>query len=415
MSKDDVKPDWAMNKREKAAAERAAEGLPPVKRKRWPWLVGALVVVVGGGGWLLASGKLTEMQTARETAQQAAEQAAAEAAAKPILMQIAPYEATTVALGSLRETLKVTGSLAPVHQVSLSAEVSGRVLTVAAREGDYVTAGQVLATFDTEALTAALDQAKANAEATRVQLDQAQSDLDRTKSLVDRGLSAPTNLERAQSSLDQLVASLAAQETLVANAQLSLSHATVKAPFDGYISSRSADPGAFVGTGSPLFTVVDLTTLQVEATAPISYSPQFAAGQVVELNVEGFGDRNFEGVVDRLGPVAIEGSRMLPVYIALDNESGELRGGMFATGRIVLEEKPDGIGVPATALRQDSDGPFVLVVQDGIATRRAVTVARTWDSGAVLEIGEGLAPGDLVISESLPEIEAGMQIDLLSE
>jgi len=415
MSKDDVKPDWAMNKRERMNAERVAQGLKPKKRKKWPWLVAFLVIVGGAGGWFVASGKFAEMQAAREAAAAAAEQAAAEAAAKPILIQVAPYEVTTLAPGALEETLKVTGSLAPVQQVKLSAEVTGRLIAVLPRAGDRVRAGDVLVEFDTEALASQLDQAKATAEATRVQLGQARTTFERTQSLVDRGLQAPNTLDAARATLDQLTATLAAQETLVSNAQRSLDRATVTAPFDGYVADRSVDPGAFVATGAPLMTVVDLASLEVEATAPITYSPRLSPGMAVHVTVEGFGDRTFEGRVDRLGPVAISGSRMLPVYVTLANESGELRGGMFATGKIVLEQKPDSIGVPAAAIRTDAEGAYVLTIENSLATRRAVTTGRNWDGGAVVEIDAGLAAGDLVVTEALPELKPGMQVEILAK
>lgn len=413
MSKDTDKPDWAMNKRERAAAERAAQGLPPKKRRRWLWLVVILIVVAGLGGWAVQSGKLEEITAARKAAQEEAEAAAAAEAAKPPVLQLAPFEVTRLAPAPLRETLKITGSLAPSRQVHLSAEVSGRVVSVSVRAGDRVAEGDVLVQFDIEALETQLDQVKANAEATRVQLDLARSEYERTKNLVDRGLSAPTTLDRARSSLDQLTASLAAQETMVENARRSLDRATVTAPFDGAVSDRSVNPGQFAGTGTPLMTVVDLTSLQVEATAPVAYSPQLAAGQAVELTVEGFGGRTFEGRVERLSPMAIEGSRMLPVYVSLDNENGELKGGMFATGRIVLEEKAEGLGLPAGALRRDADGDFVFVIENGFVARRDVEVAREWDGGAVVEIASGLVPGVLVVAEPLPELKPGVQIELV--
>ncbi|HHC30021.1 MAG TPA: efflux RND transporter periplasmic adaptor subunit, partial [Rhodobacterales bacterium] len=221
------------------------------------------------------------------------------------------------------------------------------------------------------------------------------------------------NLDRTRSTLAQLTATLAAQETLVANAQRARDNAVVRAPFDGVVSERSVDPGQFVATGTPLMTVVDLAALEVEATAPVSYAPDLAPGLDVALTVEGFGDRVFEGKVERLSPVALEGSRMLPVYVALDNSSGELRGGMFATGRIVLEARADGLGIPAGALRRDGAGDYVLVVQDGTAQRRAVTIARSWDGGAVLEVSAGLVPGDIVVTEPLPELRPGDAVELL--
>jgi membrane fusion protein, multidrug efflux system len=411
MSKDSAKPDWAMNKRERANAERVAKGLAPIRRRRWPWLVAVLVVAVGAGGWFVQSGKLDAMKAAREEAAAVAKADAAERTARAAIIHLAPYEVAKIDPTTLSEGLKVTGSLAPVRQVALSAEVSGRLVDVNVREGDAVKAGDVLVTFDTETLDSQLAQAQANAEATRVQLTQARTDFERTRNLVDKGLAASNSLDNARTKLDQLTASLAAQETMVANAKTARGRAVVTAPFDGVISKRAVDPGQFAGTGAPLVTLVDMTKLEMQATAPVSYAPDLAPGLSVDISVEGFGERKFTGTIDRLNPVANAGSRMLPVYVTLSNEDGALRGGMFATGRIVLEARADGIAVPAGALRHDVDGDYVLVIADDHAERRPVGLVRSWDNGTLEEV-TGLAAGDLAVIEPLPELRAGDQVQL---
>ncbi|WP_292020265.1 efflux RND transporter periplasmic adaptor subunit [Maritimibacter sp. UBA3975] len=396
------KPDWAMNKREKARAEAIAAGETP-KRRKWPWVV-LLVLVAGaaGGGYYAQQNGL--LPTPPEPAAEAAPEAPAE-----LVVRLAPFEVTTIAPGTLTETLRVTGSLTPSRQVHLSAEVSARLLEVTVREGDSVKEGALLARFDVNSLENQLAQAQSSAEATRVQFNKAQSDFERTQTLVERELAAPTALENARSGLEQLRAQLASQETAVENAQTAVEKARVTAPFDGVIAERQVDAGAFVATGSPLFTIVDLTSLEVEATAPVSISNKIDAGQVVDLRVEGFGDEAFTGEVERLNPMAISGSRMLPIYITLENTSGELRGGMFATGRITLEEKSGAIWVPVEAIREDAQGTHVLVARDGELVRRGVEVAREWDNGAKVEIASGLETGDTVVAAALPELRPGQK------
>lgn len=414
MSDDNTKPQWAMSRREKENAARAAEGKKPRRGRGWiVWLALALVLA-GGGVWAVQSGKLAAFEASRAEAE-AAKQAEAEARARrAALIQIAPFEVVTIAPATLTDTLKITGSLAPVRQLHLSAEVTARVADISVRPGDTVKTGDVLVSFDTEALDSQLTQAMATAEATRVQLDQARTDFERTRDLVERGIAPPNTLTKARSALDQLTATYAAQQAQVANARRAREKARVTAPFDGVISRRSVDPGTFVATGSPLVTLVDLSRLEVEATAPVAAAPKLQPGQDVDLRIEGFGARQFHGKVARLAPVAAEGSRMLPVYVSLDNPGGELRGGMFASGRIVLEARENALGVPAGALRRGADGPYVLVIEGGKAVRRAVTVAREWDSGAVLEIATGLAPGDVVVSAPLAELRPGDTVELLA-
>jgi len=413
MSNTQAKPDWAMSKRERETAAREEAGQAPNKRRRWIFWLIVLVALAGGAAWFVQSGQLAALQARRaETQAQAAAEAEARAT-RAATMQLAGFEVRKLAPRTLMETLKITGSLAPVRQVRLSSEVSAKVVSVAVRAGDAVKAGDVLVEFDAAALDIQLDQVRATAEATRVQLDQARADFERTKDLAERGLAATNTLDRTRSTLDQLTATLAAQETMVANAQRARDNALVVAPFDGVVSSRSVDPGQFVATGSPLVNVVDLASLEVQASAPVAYAPDLAPGLDVDITVEGFGERVFRGQVERLSPVALEGSRMLPVFISLGNETGELRGGMFASGRIVLEARAGGLGIPAGALRRDAEGPHVLVVDEGRVHRRAVEIARSWDAGAVLEVAAGLAPGDMVVTEPLPELRPGDAVELV--
>ncbi len=409
------KPEWAMSAREKDAARRAEQGLPPKKSKRWIGWLAVLLALGAGGGWFVQSGGLADYRAERAAAEAEALAEEEARAARAAIVQIAPYEVLELRPRRLTETLKITGSLAPVRQLQLASEVSAQVTDVTLRPGDKAALGQTLVTFDSETLQSALDQAQATAEATRVQLVQSEADLARTENLVERGLQAVNTLERARSSLDQLRATLTAQETLVANARRALDKAVVEAPFDGVIATRSVEPGQIVGAGAPLLTLVDMSSLEVEATAPVAFAPELARGQAVDLTVEGFGDRRFKGEVARLAPVAIEGSRMLPVYVALDNAGGELRGGMFASGRIELEAREGGLAVPEAALRYDVEGAHVVVIAEGKAERRAIETGRTWEGGALIEVTIGLAPGDLVVIEPLPELEPGDTVRLLPE
>ncbi len=402
------KPDWAMNKREKARAEQSARGETPKPRRGWIWGLVLVLLAAGGGGFFY----YTETRTA---ADMAATSGPVAQEPQETVVQLAPFEVETIAPRSLEETLRLTGSLTPARQVHLSSEVSARLIEVTAREGDSIAEGALLARFDVDSLQNQLDQAMSNARATRIQMEQAQSDFTRTQTLVERELAASTALENARSGLQQLQAQLAAQETAVANAQAALDKATVSAPFDGVISERAADPGEFVATGSPLFTIVDLSTFEVEATAPVSKSPMIATGQTVQLTVEGFGDRIFTGEVERISPLAITGSRALPVYISLENPEGLLRGGMFASGRILLEENAAALSVPVEAIREDADGAFVMTIVDGTLTRQPVEIARTWENGARVEIASGLAEGDMILAAAMPDLRAGQSVTRIGD
>ncbi|NIZ08433.1 efflux RND transporter periplasmic adaptor subunit [Pseudooceanicola sp. HF7] len=396
------KPDWALNKRERKAREREEAGLPPKKRRGWLVLV-VLVILVGAGGYVFTQ---TQGQEVAETA---------EPAENRIVLQLTRAELLEIQPTLLRDTVKVTGSLTPLRREHISSEVTGRLEQVFVRAGDRVEEGDPLIQIDVETLRNQLEQQRATAEATRAQLRLAQNQLDRTQSLVNRGLTASSELERDQAQVDQLQASLKAQEQLVATAESSLDHAAITAPFAGVVSERSVDPGAYVSPGTDLLTIVDLTQLEFEAAAPVRYAPTIKSGMAVELTVEGVGDTQFAGEVSRISPVAIAGTRMLPVFVLMDNENALLRGGMFASGRLIIDEKPGAIGVPYGAVHEDAAGSYVMKKVDDLVERQDIEIARNWDGGRMIEIAEGLQPGDVIVSENLEQLRPGAEIQIVGE
>lgn len=390
------KPEWAQSKREKENAARVAQGLKP-RRRIWPWIVLALVV-----------GAIVAFVMTRP-APEPQEESVAEAA---IVKQLRRSETTLVEPVVLRETVKVTGTLVPGHRADVASQASGRVMAVMVRPGDSVKEGDVLAQIDRATLELQLNQQRATADATRAQLVSSRQQLERTEELARQGLASPSTLEQSRSGTAALEANLKALQSAVDSAELALANATVKAPLSGVVASRSVDPGQTIQAGTPLFNIVNLEQMEFEAAASVNSSARVSAGQSVSISVTGLDGEEFTGEVSRVNPVALSNTRTVPIYIALDNPEGRLRGGMFATGQIVVNEATDRLAVPAAALREDAEGQFVLTLDDGTLSRRPVEPVAEWNRGRMVEV-EGLAAGDVVVSAPLPDLAAGEAYELV--
>lgn len=397
------KPEWAMNQREIENARRRRAGEKPLPR-RWPWVLLGLAVLGGGGYWYYRTQILPTLPTAEIVS----------AEPEPVIsqMQVNPYEYATVTPVTLQRLVRVTGTLKPSRQSQISSQTTGRVDEVTVRPGDRVGQGELLVQVDLRQLQITLDLQRATAEATRAQLKLAEAQLERVKALSGRGVSSSSDLDSAQTSVDGLRAQLSALVDQVASAELSLQQATVVAPFAGIIAERSVEPGQIVTQGTALMTLVDLHQMEFQAFAPLAAGPSLKAGQKVSVTVDGIRDLVFTGTVTRINPIATEGARTLPVYITLDNEDGLLRGGMYSVGQIVVEELPEALAVPAEALREDRTGAYVLKVTEGKVERQSVTTGKTW-AGNMVEISEGLTPGEVVITAALPELDPGDAVVLV--
>jgi len=395
-----AKPDWAMSKREKLNAERAAEGLPP-KRRRWPWVVLIVVLAGGAGGaYFMASQKAPETPVAKVVE------------AAPV-MQVNQMEFEVLAPRRLERIVKVTGTLSPSVSTQLSSQAGGKVEAVNARPGDAVSKGDVLVQVDTENLTLQLKQIRSTAEATRANLAQSQSQLERTEELSGRGIVSSSSLEQARSGVAALRSNLTALESQVAAAEIALKNATVRAPFNGIVASRSVEPGQIIGAGSPLMTIVDLDVMEMQGNAVIGTGPLIAVGQSVKVEADGLTGHAFNGSVDRINPVATAGTRTIPVYIRLKNEDGLLRGGMFATGEIVVDSREDALAVPVEAVREDAAGNYMLKIVDGVLVRADVELGETWELGRLVRIATGLMPGDKVVTAPLTELKVGDKVEIV--
>lgn len=404
MTENSHKPKWA---RRAAEDDKAGGSTARPGKRRWLVPVLVLLVVVAVGAYLVRG---------RE-AEEAGSEAGTSEAAEPaeVVMQILPTELYDVTTGTLRETVRVTGSLDPTDKLEIPSEVSGRVDEVTHKPGDAVEEGEVLVKIDIQSLTNQVEQQRANAEATRAQLELAQAEYERTQSLVNRGVASVSTLDSQAAQVRQLEANLAAQERQVANAEQSLEKATITAPFDGTVSERSVDPGAYVSPGTPLMTIVDLSSLTLEGVVPVIYAPRIKVGQTGEVSVDGLGDQVFTGTVDRVSPVAKAGTRMLPIYATVENSNSALRGGMFASGVLVLDQVDDATGIPVEALREDDEGRYVLKVEGDRVVRQPVEVARTWEGAQVYEVTTGLAAGDRIVGSELERLDPGMKITVIGE
>lgn len=398
MSAGHKKPEWAQSKREKENAQRIERGEKP--KRRWgPWVFLG-IVVIGIGGYVVLR------PTPKDTAPSGEAQA--------VVKQLLPSEIMTIAPERLTQTVKVTGSLVPDEEAQVASQVSGQVLKIMVRPGEAVSKGDVLFEIDKEPFEIALNQQKATANATRVQLANSRQQLERTQELARRELASPSSLEEAQSSTDALEANLAALESAVDSAELSLRNTIVRAPISGIISSRSIELGQTISAGAVVFEIADLSTMEFQASASVSSSTLVMPEQVVKISVNGLDDATFDGTVSRINPVASEGTRAVPIYIEVPNTENRLRGGMFATGFITVDEKDSGIGVPPDAILEDADGEYVLELNNGTLERKGIETVRSWGRGALVEV-TGLVAGETIVSAALTELTAGDSYELIEE
>ncbi|MDH4191534.1 MAG: efflux RND transporter periplasmic adaptor subunit, partial [Betaproteobacteria bacterium] len=129
-------------------------------------------------------------------------------------------------------------------------------------------------------------------------------------------------------------------------------------------------------------------------------------GQKLSFRVDGYGDRQFDGHIERINPATVAGSRSINVYAIINNRDHALRAGLFAQGSLSLARHDDALSVPVSALREQAGQTYVYAIVDGAVRKKAVRVGPTGDAG-MAQVLEGLAAGERVVKINLGNLREG--------
>lgn len=381
--------------------KRMSTGLPRITSRISPihglLLASVLAMTACGGG-----------DEAKKDADGAAE------AAKTAPLELSPADVATVRQSALVRRLPLSGTLTPLNQTTIKAKIGGELLEVRVREGQSVAKGEVLARIDTRNQQAQVASQRAGLEKAKADLALAKLNLDNNQRLLEKKFIAQNVLDTSRTGYEAAVAGVKLAEAQLKLAQIGLEDSVVRAPFAGAIARRLAEPGEKVSSDSPLLGLVDLTHLELQASAPASEIPSVQPGQKAQVRVDGYGERRFEATVQRINPATEQGSRSILVYLSLDNPEGLLRGGMFAQGELVIASSQPAPAVPTAAVHSEAGLKYVMAVVGGKLERRAVTLGLATEDNALVEVREGLKEGDTVVVGQLASLKPGSAVVLKS-
>jgi membrane fusion protein (multidrug efflux system) len=306
--------------------------------------------------------------------------------------------------------------------VTISNEMPGTVETILVDLGDKVKKGQLLIRLDQREAKLALAQAEANLEASKKALAQAQAEwrdantnLKRVSQLHEEGVIATSQLDVAQSRFDAVEAQVRAREAdidrfraLVDLARKRLSDTEIVAPIAGEIRERLVSIGETVKEKIPLFQLVIADPLKFQGTVPERFAPEIKIEQPVDVQVEAFADRVFPGTVLRVSPAVDVQTRSLSLEAKVPNPDRLLKPGFFAKGLILTGVSPQAVFVPEDAVYSYVGITKAFVIHDGTAQERLVKTGFRKDG--MVEITDGLQPGEVVATSSLPQLYQGAKV-----
>jgi RND family efflux transporter MFP subunit len=333
------------------------------------------------------------------------------AAAAPATLEFLPSDVMLVKPRDLRRTLDLSGSLRAVNQAAVKAKVAGEVRDVLVREGEAVTAGQVLVKMDASEYQARVDQARGALQAARGQLEIAAKARDNNQALLGKGFISRNAFDNAASQYDIARANVESAKGALDVAQKALADTIIRAPISGLVSSRTVQPGEKVSADNRLLDVVDLRQMEMEAAVPTTDIMNIALDQEVLVKIDGL-QAALTGKVARINPSTQAGSRSIMVYVQIDNPKSMLRVGMFGQAQLTLAKKEGVLTVPQSAIQNDGASQYVYAIEDSVLVQRpVVTGMRGSDAdGPAVEIVKGLTDSAQIVRNNLGTLRTGTAV-----
>jgi HlyD family secretion protein len=357
----------------------------------------------------------------------------------------------TVERGTMVKSVVATGKIEPITKVEIKSKANGIIEKLYVDVDQVVDTGAVLADLDKEQLRARVRELEANLQAKRASLEGAQAQLvknrieaespdvefarrnfDRAQSLFAQHLLAQSGLDDAKSALEvaqnrqraaqgQLVvsqarvteaaAAVAEAQAAIERAEEDLANSTIKAPIRATVLTRDVELGSPVSSilnlganATLVMTLGDIEQVFVRGKVDEADIGRVRLGQPARIRVETFKDKVFEGRVTQISPIGAEKDNVttFEVKVSIENGAKELKANMTANAEIVLEEHPNSLIIPESAITYDAErNPTVEVLDPGAKNgRKKVTIKTGVGNGTKTQVTSGLKEGDKVVLPS---------------
>ena len=329
-------------------------------------------------------------------------------------------EVAKITRAPIREIRQFTGTVYPRYQYIVAPKVSGRIIEMGKRIGDYVQRGEVVARLDDAEFQQAVLEAEANlkiAQASLVELkglaELAKQELERAQSLRDKGIASSSELDAAatnntaqQARLKLAEAQVDQRQAALNSSRIRLSYTVLNASEPGFVGERYVDEGALLPPNSPVISVVGIDRVIIQTTIIERDYGRIRVGQEATVTVDAFPSKKFNGQVSRIAPVLQEASRVAKMEVEVNNSGLVLKPGMFARVGVVLAENDSALVVPSQALVtrhglnegagvyliDQMNGPVArfIPVETGIITPEFVEIRSPRLEGLVVTLGQHL-------------------------
>jgi membrane fusion protein (multidrug efflux system) len=322
---------------------------------------------------------------------------------------VAPIKVASVvaATESVPRLLPLTGTLKASAQSAVAANANGRISRTLVERGSVVAKGAPLVILDQRMASLSAAEARANLEGIRSQKQLADSTCERNQRLFQRHIITAEEFEKADSTCRVQSHSLAAAESRQRQATVSLTDATIRAPFAGVVLERLVNVGEYVTANTKIVELVQNDPVRLELLAGEQDAAAVQVGQAVTFEVKAIPGQSFQATVRYVAPALREATRDLVFEAVASNADGRLKPGMFATAWLQAGTEST-VVVPSSALWKSGETMRAFVIKDGHLEERVVHVGRDLDGRTALKAG--VTAGERIVREASGQLKDGLAV-----
>jgi membrane fusion protein, multidrug efflux system len=295
----------------------------------------------------------------------------------------------------LDDVVNSTGTILPNEEVEIRSEVSGKIVTLNIREGDFVKRGTVLFHINDEDLQARLKKLGFNKKL-------AEDNEARQKKLLEKEAISQREYDISVNSVNTISAD-------IEDLQAQLQKTTVKAPFDGTIGFRYVSLGSYISPTTKIATLTNTNPAKLEFSVPAKYASVARVGGEIDFSMED-DEQHFVGTVYAIDPKIDPQTRTLQIRATSPNAKHKLIPGAFARVELVLKTKGSAIMIPTESVVPEQKGSKVFLVKGGKATPIKVKLGTRGDKE--VEVLSGLFVGDTLITTGIMQVKPDGEVDI---
>lgn len=359
------------------------------KKVKWG-LTGIIILLIAG---MIAYPKVKHLLNAKKDSLEAAN-----APSQSMRNRILNINAEVLKYHPLSDKIVSSGDVIPDEEVDLSFESSGKVVAIYFKEGAHVSKGELLAKINDSPLQAQLKKLEA-------QIPLAQDRVYRQRALLAKDAVSQEAFEQVQTELDKLMADIELVKANIAQTEL-------RAPFDGIIGLRNVSEGTFTSPSTVIVKLTKISPLKIDFSIPERYSNEVKAGTRIAFSLE----RN-DGIMKQYHATvyAVESkvdldTRTLKVRATYPNIGEDILPGRLASVEITKQEIPNALTVPSEAIIPEMGRYIVFKYENGVAQPKEVQIGIRTESR--VQILEGLALGDTIITSGVMQLRMGMKVSI---